>query len=123
MQRYLDVSTEIYGVYLKYVSATDIFQYSVDEVFIDAAPYLSYYKMTAHELAMTMVRDVLATVGITATAGIGTNPYLAKVAMDIVAKHIPADKEGVRIAELDEQSFREKLWPHEPLTDFWMIGE
>ncbi len=123
MQRYLDVSTEIYGVYLKYVSATDIFQYSVDEVFIDAAPYLSYYKMTAHELAMTMVRDVLATVGITATAWIGTNPYLAKVAMDIVAKHIPADKEGVRIAELDEQSFREKLWPHEPLTDFWMIGE
>ena len=123
MQRYLDVSAEIYSVYLKYVSATDIFQYSVDEVFIDAAPYLSYYNMTTHELAMTMVRDVLANVGITATAGIGTNPYLAKVAMDIVAKHIPADKDGVRIAELDEQSYREKLWPHEPLTDFWMIGE
>ena len=123
MQRYLDVSAEIYSVYLKYVSATDIFQYSVDEVFIDAAPYLSYYNMTTHELAMTMVRDVLANVGITATAGIGTNPYLAKVAMDIVAKHIPANKDGVRIAELDEQSYREKLWPHEPLTDFWMIGE
>jgi len=97
--------------------------YSIDEVFIDAAPYLNLYKMTAHELAMTMVRDVLASVGITATAGIGTNPYLAKVAMDITAKKMPADKDGVRIAELDEQSYREKLWTHEPLTDFWMIGQ
>lgn len=122
MQRYLDVSAEIYGVYLKYIAPPDIYAYSVDEVFIDAEPYLNLYGMTAHELAMTMVRDVLASVGITATAGIGTNPYLAKVAMDIVAKHIPADKDGVRIAELDEQSYREKLWTHEPLTDFWMIG-
>jgi len=123
MQRYLDVSAEIYGVYLKYIAPTDIFSYSIDEVFINAEPYLHMYKMTAHELAMTMVRDVLANVGITATAGIGTNPYLAKVAMDIWAKHVPADKDGVRIAELDEQSYREKMWPHEPLTDFWMIGQ
>lgn len=122
MQRYLDVSAEIYSVYLKYIAPEDAYAYSVDEVFIDAEPYLNLYNMTAHELAMTMVRDVLSTVGITATAGIGTNPYLAKVAMDIVAKHIPADKDGVRIAELDEQSYREKLWTHEPLTDFWMIG-
>lgn len=122
MQRYLDVSAEIYGIYLKYASPADIHVYSCDEVFIDVTHYLSYYDQTAHELAMTIVRDVLATVGITATAGIGTNPYLAKVAMDITAKHIPADKDGVRIAELDEQSYREKLWTHEPLTDFWMVG-
>ena len=122
MQRYLDVSAEIYDIYLKYISATDIHQYSIDEVFIDATPYLTYYHMTAHELARTIIRDILANVGITATAGIGTNLYLAKVAMDIVAKHIPADKDGVRIAELDERSYREKLWTHEPLTDFWMIG-
>ena len=123
MQRYLDVSAEIYGVYMKYIAPEDCFAYSVDEVFINAEPYLKLYGMTAHELAMTMVRDVLATVGITATAGIGTNPYLAKVAMDITAERIRADKDGVRIAELDEQSYREKLWAHEPLTDFWMIGE
>lgn len=122
MQRYLDVSAEIYGVYLKYIAPQDVYSYSIDEVFIDAAPYLNMYKMTAHELAMTIVRDILKSVGITATAGIGTNPYLAKVAMDIEAKHIPADKDGVRIAELDEQSYREKLWAHEPLIDFWMIG-
>lgn len=122
MQLYLDVSAKIYGIYLKYISPEDIWAYSVDEVFIDAGPYLHMYNMTAHELAMTMVRDVLENAGITATAGIGTNPYLAKVAMDIVAKHIPADKDGVRIAELDEQSYREKLWAHEPLTDFWMVG-
>lgn len=123
MQRYLDVSAEIYGVYLKYIAPQDVYSYSIDEVFIDAAPYLNMYKMTAHELAMTIVRDILKSVGITATAGIGTNLYLAKAAMDIVAKHIPADKDGVRIAELDEQSYREKLWAHTPLTDFWMIGE
>lgn len=123
MQRYLDVSAEIYGVYLKYIAPSDVFAYSVDEVFIDAEPYLKMYKMTTHKLAMTMVRDVLASVGITATAGIGTNPYLAKIAMDIEAKHMPADKDGVRIAELDEQSYREKLWTHEPLTDFWMVGQ
>jgi DNA polymerase V len=122
MQRYLDVSTQIYKVYLKYVSPQDIYPYSIDEVFIDATGYLQLYKMTAHELAMTMVREVLYITGITATAGIGTNLYLAKLAMDIVAKHIPADKDGVRIAELDEQSYRYLLWNHRPLTDFWMTG-
>ena len=105
MQRYLDVSTQIYKTYLKYVSPADIYPYSIDEVFIDVTGYLPYYHMSAHELAMTMVREVLYNTGITATAGIGTNLYLAKLAMDIVAKHIPADKDGVRIAELDEQSY------------------
>ena len=101
MQRYLDVSTQIYKTYLKYVSPADIYPYSIDEVFIDVTGYLPYYHMSAHELAMTMVREVLYNTGITATAGIGTNLYLAKLAMDIVAKHIPADKDGVRIAELN----------------------
>ena len=105
MQRYLDVSTQIYKTYLKYVSPADIYPYSIDEVFIDVTGYLPYYHMSAHELAMTMVREVLYNTGITATAGIGTNLYLAKLAMDIVAKHIPADKDGVRIAELDEVVF------------------
>ena len=105
MQRYLDVSTQIYKTYLKYVSPADIYPYSIDEVFIDVTGYLPYYHMSVHELAMTMVREVLYNTGITATAGIGTNLYLAKLAMDIVAKHIPADKDGVRIAELDEQSY------------------
>ena len=105
MQRYLDISTQIYKTYLKYVSPADIYPYSIDEVFIDVTGYLPYYHMSAHELAMTMVREVLYNTGITATAGIGTNLYLAKLAMDIVAKHIPADKDGVRIAELDEQSY------------------
>ena len=122
MQRYLDVSTQIYKTYLKYVSPADIYPYSIDEVFIDVTGYLPYYHMSAHELAMTMVRGVLYNTGITATAGIGTNLYLAKLAMDIVAKHIPADKDGVRIAELDEQSYRYLLWNHRPLTDFWMTG-
>ena len=122
MQRYLDVSTQIYKTYLKYVSPADIYPYSIDEVFIDVTGYLPYYHMSAHELAMTMVREVLYNTGITATAGIGTNPYLAKLAMDIVAKHIPADKDGVRIAELDEKSYRYLLWNHRPLTDFWMTG-
>ena len=122
MQRYLDVSTQIYKTYLKYVSPADIYPYSIDEVFIDVTGYLPYYHMSAHELAMTMVREVLYNTGITATAGIGTNLYLAKLAMDIVAKHIPADKDGVRIAELDEQSFRRELWQHRPLTDFWRVG-
>ena len=122
MQRYLDVSTQIYKTYLKYVSPADIYPYSIDEVFIDVTGYLPYYQMSAHELAMTMVREVLCNTGITATAGIGTNLYLAKLAMDIVAKHIPADKDGVRIAELDEQSYRYLLWNHRPLTDFWMTG-
>ncbi len=122
MAKYIEYSTKIYGIYLKYVSPDDIFAYSVDEVFMDVTDYLDYYKKDAHELAMTMIRDVLAETGITATAGIGTNLYLAKVAMDIVAKHIPADKDGVRIAELDERSFREKLWAHTPITDFWRTG-
>ena len=122
MQRYLDVSTQIYKTYLKYVSPADIYPYSIDEVFVDVTGYLPYYHMSAHELAMTMVREVLTNTGITATAGIGTNLYLAKLAMDIVAKHIPADKDGVRIAELDEQSYRYLLWNHRPLTDFWMTG-
>ena len=122
MQRYLDVSTQIYKTYLKYVSPADIYPYSIDEVFIDVTGYLPYYHMSAHDLAMTMVREVLYNTGITATAGIGTNLYLAKLAMDIVAKHIPADKDGVRIAELDEQSYRYLLWNHRPLTDFWMTG-
>ncbi len=106
MQRYLDVSTQIYKTYLKYVSPADSNPYSIDEVFIDVTGYLPYYHMSAHELAMTMVREVLYNTGITATAGIGTNLYLAKLAMDIVAKHIPADKNGVRIAEVDEQADR-----------------
>ena len=122
MARYIEVSSQIYGIYLKYVSPDDIHVYSIDEVFIDATPYLKLYKLSARDFAMKLIRDVLAATGITATAGIGTNLYLAKIAMDIVAKHIPADKDGVRIAELDEQSYREKLWTHRPLTDFWRVG-
>ena len=123
MAEYMKVSTRIYDIYLKYVAPEDIHTYSVDEVFIDATPYLSTYRCTAHELAMTMIRDVLATTGITATAGIGTNLYLAKIAMDIMAKKMPADKDGVRIAELDEQSYRTLLWDHRPLTSFWRVGK
>ena len=122
MARYLEISSQIYGIYLKYLSPADIHVYSVDESFMDLTPYLHLYNMTAHELITAMIRDILATVGITATGGIGTNLYLAKIAMDITAKKLPADKDGVRVAELDEQSFREKLWIHEPLTDFWQIG-
>ncbi len=122
MSHYLDVSAKVHKVYLKYIAPEDMHVYSVDEVFIDATAYLKSYKMTAHELAMTMIRDVLRTTGITATAGIGTNLYLCKIAMDIVAKHIPADKDGVRIAELDEMSYRKTLWDHKPLTSFWRIG-
>lgn len=122
MQRYIEVSSNVFATYLKYVSPEDIHAYSIDEVFMDVTNYLSTYNMSAHELAMTMIRDVLRTTGITATAGIGTNMYLAKIAMDIVAKHIPADKDGVRIAELDEQSYRRTLWDHHPLTDFWRVG-
>lgn len=123
MARYMEISTQIYNVYLKYISPDDIHVYSIDEVFIDATHYLKTYKCTAHELAIKMIRDVLATTGITATAGIGTNMFLCKVAMDIVAKKMPADKDGVRIAELDEMSFRQQLWNHRPLTDFWRVGK
>ncbi len=122
MAKYMKLSTEIYAIYLKYIAPEDIHVYSVDEVFIDATRYLATYGLTAWELAMKMIHEVLAATGITATAGIGTNLYLAKVAMDIEAKHIPADKDGVRIAELDELSYREKLWSHRPLTDFWRVG-
>lgn len=122
MKLYEEYSTKIYSIYLKYIAPEDIHVYSIDEVFIDATRYMSIYKMSARSLAMTMIREVLYTTGITATAGIGTNMYLAKVAMDIVAKHVPADKDGVRIAEIDEKKYRELLWCHRPLTDFWRIG-
>ena len=122
MAYYEKVSRQIYGIYLKYVAPEDMVVYSIDEVFIDATPYLDYYKMSAHDLARTMIRDVLAATGITATAGIGTNLYLAKLAMDITAKHAAPDQDGVRIAELDETSFRYLLWDHKPLTDFWQVG-
>ena len=122
MAHYMEVSAKVYEVYLKYVSSEDIHVYSIDEVFIDATDYLRLYGVTAHELAMRMIRDVLSTTGITATAGIGPNMYLAKVAMDIEAKHSPADKDGVRIAELSEMSYRHKYWTHRPLTDFWRVG-
>ena len=122
MAYYIRYSRLVYETYLKYVSPDDIHVYSIDEVFMDVTDYLFIYRQTARQLAMTMIRDVLKTTGITATAGIGTNLYLAKVAMDIVAKHIPADKDGVRIAELDEMSYRQTLWSHRPLTDFWRVG-
>lgn len=122
MSHYIKHSAKIYNIYLRYIAPEDIHVYSIDEVFIDATAYLSSYRMTGRELARKMISDVLRETGITATAGIGTNMYLCKVAMDIVAKHIPADKDGVRIAELDEQSYREKLWDHRPLTDFWRVG-
>ena len=122
MGLYIEYSTKIYDIYLKYVAKEDIHIYSIDEVFIDATDYLNTYKMTAHQFAMKMIEDIMVNTGITATAGIGTNLYLAKVAMDIVAKHKKADKDGVRIAELDEMSYRKELWTHEPLTDFWRVG-
>ncbi len=123
MALYIEYSTRIYEVYLKYVAPEDIHVYSIDEVFIDATAYLKTLKMSAHDFAMMLIKDVLTTTGVTATAGIGTNLYLCKVAMDITAKHIPADKNGVRIAELDEMSYRRLLWDHRPLTDFWRVGK
>ena len=122
MEYYLEYSSKIYNIYLKYIAPEDIFPYSIDEVFIDATDYLNTYQMTARELAMTMIQDVLKTTGITATAGIGTNMYLCKIAMDIVAKHVHPDKDGVRIAKLNEMTYRQLLWTHRPLTDFWRIG-
>lgn len=122
MAHYIEYSTRIYNVYLKYIAHEDIHTYSIDEVFMDVTNYLQSYNMTPRELAMTIIQDVLRTTGITATAGIGTNMYLCKVAMDIVAKHIEPDKDGVRIAELDEMSYRRLLWSHRPLTDFWRVG-
>ena len=122
MRKYIDVSRRIFEIYTSFVSPVDIHVYSIDEVFIDATPYLKNYKTTGHKLALEMIRKVLKETGITATAGVGTNLYLAKIAMDIVAKHMEPDKDGVRIAELDEMSYREKLWGHTPLTDFWRVG-
>ena len=122
MRLYEQISTHIFSIYMKYIALEDIHVYSIDECFLDVTSYLNTYRMSAHELAITMIREVLYTTGITATAGIGTNMYLAKVAMDIVAKHVKPDKDGVRIAELNERTYRELLWCHTPLTDFWRIG-
>ena len=122
MAYYMNYSSRIYNIYLKYVAAEDVHVYSIDEVFIDLTDYLPLYRLSAHELVMTMIRHVLRETGITATAGIGTNLYLAKIAMDIVAKKMPADSDGVRIAELDETGYRTELWGHRPLRDFWRIG-
>jgi len=122
MARYMEVSGNVFATYLKYIAPEDILVYSCDEIFADVTDYLKSYKCTAHELTMRMIHDVLANTGITATAGIGTNLFLAKVAMDIKAKHQKADKDGVRIAELNEMSFRDEMWNHEPLTDFWRVG-
>lgn len=122
MAYYMEYSTKIYNIYLKYIAPEDIHIYSIDEVFMDVTQYLTLYHLTARELAMKMIQDVLQTTGITATAGIGTNLYLCKIAMDIVAKHIEPDSNGVRIAKLDEMSYRRLLWDHRPLTDFWRVG-
>lgn len=122
MAYYMEYSTRIYNIYLKYIAPEDIHVYSVDEVFMDVTNYLQIYNLTVRELAMKMIQEVLHTTGITATAGIGTNLYLCKIAMDIVAKHIIPDKDGVRIAELDEMTYRRLLWSHRPLTDFWRVG-
>ncbi|SHL43257.1 DNA methylase [Fibrobacter sp. UWH4] len=120
MAKYVEYSTKVYNVYLKYVSAEDIHAYSIDECFLDLTRYLKLYKKTARELVKTIIQDVFATTGITATGGIGTNLYLCKIAMDVMAKH--ADADGVRIAELDEMSYRRQLWSHRPLTSFWQVG-
>lgn len=122
MARYMEVSRQIFDIYLRYIAPEDMHIYSVDEMFADVTDYLKLYNMTARELTMKMIREVLSETGITATAGIGTNLFLCKIAMDIVAKHMPADKDGVRLAQLDEQEFRRTLWRHKPITDFWMIG-
>jgi len=122
MSLYMKYSNDIYRIYLRYISPEDIHVYSCDEVFMDVTEYLKLYNLSAHALARTIISDVLKETQITATAGIGTNLFLCKIAMDVVAKHIPADKDGVRIAELDEKSFREKLWDHKPITDFWRFG-
>ena len=122
MAYYMDYSTRIYNIYLKYAAPEDIHVYSIDEVFIDATDYLKTNGMSAHDFAMLMIRDVLKSTGITETAGIGPNLYLCEVAMDIWAKHIPADRDGVRIAELDEMTYRRYLWAHRPITDFWRVG-
>lgn len=123
MAYYMQYSTEIYKIYLKYISPEDIHVYSIDEVFIDISAYLKTYGKAPRQMAEMLIHDVFCSTGITATAGIGTNMYLAKIAMDIWAKHMPPDRYGVRIAELDEMSYRKNLWTHRPLTDFWRIGK
>ena len=122
MAKYVEYSTKVYNVYLKYVSAEDIHAYSIDECFLDLTRYLKLYKKSARELVKTIIQDVFTTTGITATGGIGTNLYLCKIAMDIMAKHVDADEDGVRIAELDEMSYRRQLWSHQPITSFWQVG-
>ena len=123
MSLYMKYSTQIYQIYLRYFAPEDIHVYSIDEVFIDLTGYLTNYRMGAKELISKVIQDVLKETGITATAGIGTNLYLAKIAMDIMAKHVPADEYGVRIAYLDELTYRKKLWEHQPITDFWRVGK
>lgn len=123
MALYMEISTKIYQIYMRHVSPEDVHVYSIDEVFIDATAYLKMYNISAHDFTMKLIREVLQQTGITATAGIGSNMYLCKVAMDIVAKKMPADKDGVRIAELDEITYRQKLWDHRPLTSFWRVGK
>ena len=123
MALYMEYSRRIYAIYLKYIAPEDIHVYSIDEVFLDVTSYLKTYGLTSEELARKMIREVLHETGITATAGIGTNLYLAKIAMDIMAKHVPADEYGVRIAYLDEITYRKKLWEHQPITDFWRVGK
>ena len=123
MALYIEYSTRIYGVYLRHIAPEDIHVYSIDEVFIDATAYLKTSGMNAHDFTCMLIKEVLAETGVTATAGIGTNLYLCKIAMDITAKHMPADKDGVRIAELDETAYRRTLWDHRPLRDFWRVGK
>ena len=123
MAEYMKYSTSIYNIYLKYIAPEDIYPYSIDEVFIDITKYLKTANMTPRQMVTAMIYDVFKTTGITATAGIGTNMYLAKIAMDIGAKHIKPDKNGVRIAELDEMQYRKLLWNHRPITDFWRVGK
>ena len=122
MAYYISYSTRIYNIYLRYIAEEDMHVYSIDEVFIDATPYLKNYGCSARELAQRIIKDVLNETGVTATAGVGTNMYLAKVAMDILAKHVEPDEDGVRIAELNEIGYRRELWEHQPITDFWRVG-
>ena len=122
MTAYMKQSAEIYDIYLKYFAPEDIHVYSIDEVFIDLTTYLEFYKRSPHDLASEIVDSIYRQTGITATVGIGTNMYLAKVAMDILAKKMPADEKGMRIAELDEQTYRYEMWEHEPIRDFWRVG-
>ncbi|MCD8205856.1 MAG: DNA methylase [Clostridia bacterium] len=123
MAFYIKYSTDIYKIYLKYIAPDDIHVYSIDEVFIDATPYLKHYDMSAEKIARTIVKDIMISTGIIATAGIGTNLYLCKVALDILAKHAQPDEDGVRVAALDEMTYRKKLWSHTPITDFWRVGK